>query len=384
MKNRQNHIQNKTLSLILLIYYIDFYLYFNNILNMSFKYILIRILFIPITLFGILLFNFIFTQLAPGGPIEQIIAKFNNHSVNSETHSSDTTHNQKFVEIQDNIRKNLEKQFHFDKPPYVRFIIMIRNYISFDLGKSFYSNKSVIQLIFEKLPVSISLGFFSTFIIYLISIPLGIKKSIQNGNTLDKISTFILIILYSIPAFVLAIFLIILFSGGNYFDFFPLRGLTSQNWKNLSPLMKIFDYLWHLVLPVLSMSIGGLASLTFLTKNSFTEEIHKNYCLLAKSKGLSNKTILYKHVFRNAMLIVISGFPALLIGMLFTGSILIEVIFSLDGIGLLGYQAIQTRDYPVIFGTLYLFSFIGLVLNLICDLTYALIDPRIHFNKREQ
>ena len=259
---------------------------------------------------------------------------------------------------------------------------MVKNFLVFDFGESFYKDKKVIDLIKEKLPVSISLGLWTTLIIYLISIPLGIKKAIKDGTDFDLYTSSLIIIGYAIPGFLFAIFLIVIFAGGSYFDIFPLRGLVSDNWDQLTLFNKITDYFWHITLPVIAMVIGGFASLTMLTKNAFLDEINKQYVVTAKSKGLSEKQVLYGHVFRNAMLIVISGFPAAFISILFTSSLLIEVIFSLDGLGLLGFEAALGRDYPVVFGSLYVFTLIGLVLKLISDLTYMFIDPRIDFEAR--
>ena len=259
---------------------------------------------------------------------------------------------------------------------------MLKNYLVFDFGESFYKDKSVISLILEKLPVSISLGLWTTLFVYLISIPLGIKKAVRDGSKFDIYSSSLIIMGYAIPGFLFAIFLIVVFAGGSYLDIFPLRGLISDNWEELNFLEKIIDYFWHLALPVLAMVIGGFASLTMLTKNSFLDEINKQYVLTARAKGVSEKKVLYGHVFRNAMLIVISGFPAAFINILFTSSLLIEVIFSLDGLGLLGFEAALGRDYPVVFGSLYIFTLIGLLLRLISDLTYVLIDPRIDFESR--
>jgi microcin C transport system permease protein len=278
--------------------------------------------------------------------------------------------------------KAIERQFGFDKPAHERYFLMMKNYVAFDLGESFYRTIDVGDLILEKMPVSISLGLWSTLIIYLVSIPLGIAKAVRDGTRFDIGTSYVIVVGYAVPSFMFAILLIVLFAGGSYFNWFPLRGLTSDNWDQLSFGGKILDYFWHLTLPVLAMVIGGFASLTMLTKNSFLEEINKQYVLTAKAKGLTQRRVLYGHVFRNAMLIVIAAFPATLVGMLFTGSLLIEVIFSLDGLGLLGYQAILDRDYPVIFGTLYIFSIIGLLLNLISDLAYHAVDPRIDFEAR--
>ena len=344
-------------------------------------YWLHRIMLIPITLFGIMALNFFLIQMTPGGPVEHMLLKMRGAQTASEVAVGvDTSKNR----LTEQMRDELEKQFGFDKPLLTRFGQMVWNYVRFDFGKSFYQDKSVLKLVAEKMPVSISLGVFSTLFIYLIAIPLGIKKATRYGSKFDKISTALLTIGYSIPSFLLAIFLVIFLAGGNYLGWFPLRGLTSDNWESLSAFGKITDYLWHIILPVLSISIGGLAGLCFLTKNSFIDELGKAYVLTARAKGCSERRVLYGHIFRNAMLLVLAGFPAMLIGMLFTGSVLIEVIFSLDGLGLLGYEAIQNRDYPVVFGTLYLFALLGLVLNVFSDFIYTLVDPRIHFGGRRE
>ena len=285
--------------------------------------------------------------------------------------------------VPEELIKELEKQFGFDKPAHVRFWKMLKDYAVFDFGKSFYQDKTVGQLIVERMPVSVSLGLWSTLIIYLIAVPLGIRKAVRDGEAFDIWTSFAVIIGSAIPVFLFAVFLIVFFAGGTYLQWFPLRGLTSDNWEQLNLAGKVIDYFHHITLPVLAMVIGGFASLTMLTKNSFLDEINKPYVLTARSKGLSEHQVLYGHVFRNAMLIVIAGFPSLLIKMLFTGSLLIEVIFSLNGLGLLGYEAIMTRDYPVIFGTLYIFALLGLLLKLISDITYSLVDPRINFEKND-
>ncbi len=353
------------------------------------NYIIKRLLLIPITLLGILALNFIIIQFAPGGPIEHVLAQYQGLNTDSTSSISgkggvqmDASSNkyQGASGVPEDLIKELEKQFGFDKPAYYRFFKMVKDYALFNFGKSFYQDKTVWQLILERMPVSISLGLWSTLIIYFIAIPLGIKKAIYDGTRFDFITSFLVVLGSAIPVFLFAVFLIVFFAGGTYFSWFPLHGLTSDNWSELSILGKIKDYFWHIALPVTSMVIGGFASLTMLTKNSFLDEINKQYVLTAKAKGLSQNQILYKHIFRNAMLIVIAGFPSLLIKMLFTGSLLIEVIFSLNGIGLLGYQAVMTRDYPVIFGTMYIFALLGLVLKLISDITYCLIDPRINFD----
>ncbi len=351
------------------------------------NYILKRLMLIPLTLLGIMAINFMIIQFAPGGPVEHTLAKYQGMNVDTKGQfSGSTAMNNSSAQYQgargvpDDLIKELEKQFGFDKPLSTRFFRMIGSYARFDFGKSFYLDKTVWQLIKERMPVSVSLGLWSTLIIYLVAIPLGIKKAVKDGSTFDLITSFAIIFGSAIPVFLFAVFLIVFFAGGTYFQWFPLHGLTSDNWENLSTLEKIADYFHHIALPVIAMTIGGFASLTLLTKNSFLDEINKPYVLTARAKGLSENEVLYKHVFRNAMLIVIAGFPSLLIKMLFTGSLLIEVIFSLNGIGLLGYEAIMTRDYPVIFGTMYIFALLGLILKLLSDITYTLIDPRINFD----
>lgn len=354
------------------------------------NYIIKRLLLIPLTLLGILCVNFVIVQLAPGGPVEHTLAKYRGMNVDAKSGFSSTaamnmeTAASKYQGAQgvpEELVKELEKQFGFDKPAHIRFLKMLGDYARFDFGRSYYKDKSVGSLILERMPVSVSLGFWSTLIIYLIAIPLGIKKAVRDGSSFDVWSSFAVILGSAIPVFLFAVFLIVFFAGGTYFQWFPLRGLTSDNWSSLPWYGKIADYFWHITLPVFSMVIGGFASLTMLTKNSFLDEIGKPYVLTARAKGLSENQVLYGHVFRNAMLIVIAGFPAMLIKMLFTGALLIEVIFSLNGIGLLGYEAIMTRDYPVIFGTLYIFALLGLVLKLLSDITYSLVDPRINFDR---
>lgn len=354
------------------------------------NYILKRLLLIPITLLGILVINFMIIQLAPGGPVEHVLAKYRGMNVDAKSQftssanmnmESSASKYQGAQGVPEELVKELEKQFGFDKPAHERFFKMVKDYAQFDFGRSYYKDKTVGQLIIERLPVSISLGLWSTLIIYLIAIPLGIKKAVRDGSSFDVWSSFAVILGSAIPVFLFAVFLIVFFAGGTYLQWFPLRGLTSNNWAELPWYQQVLDYFWHIALPVLAMVVGGFASLTMLTKNSFLDEINKPYVLTARAKGLSENQVLYGHVFRNAMLIVIAGMPAMLIKMLFTGSLLIEVIFSLNGLGLLGYEAIMTRDYPVIFGTLYIFALLGLVLKLISDLTYSLVDPRINFDK---
>ena len=278
---------------------------------------------------------------------------------------------------------DLERQFGFDKPAYERFLEMLWNYLQFDFGTSYFQDRPVLELVLERLPVSISLGLWSMIAIYSISIPLGVAKAVRDGSRFDIWTSTVIFVGYAIPGFLFAILLLVLFAGGNYFDLFPLRGLVSENWRDLPWPQKIADYLWHLVLPVSALTIGGFATLTMLTKNSFLEEVSKQFVITARAKGLTERRVLYGHVFRNAMLIVIAGFPAAFVGILFTGSLLIEVIFSLDGLGLLSYEAVVKRDYPILFGTLYMFTLIGLVMHLVGDLTYVLVDPRIDFETRE-
>jgi len=365
-----------------------------------FIYLLRRLALIPLTLIGIIAINFFIVQIAPGGPVEQLLAQLKNTAVSATARvgggegveagrSSATPQNtgghgayRGAQGLDPGFIAELNRQFGFDKPAYLRFGLMVRDYLRFDLGKSYFRDRKVLDLVLDKLPVSISIGVWSTLLIYLISVPLGIAKAVRDGSRFDLLTSTAIIIGYAIPAFLFAILLIILFAGGRYLDWFPLRGLVSDNWAYLSWPARVADYFWHLALPVIAMVIGGFASLTMLTKNSFLDEINKQYVMTARAKGLSEQRVLYGHVFRNAMLLVIAGFPATLVGMLFTGSLLIEVIFSLDGLGLLGFEAVVKRDYPVMFGTLYMFSLIGLLLNLVSDLTYHLVDPRIDFSAR--
>lgn len=354
-------------------------------------YILKRLLLIPLTLWGIITVNFAIIQLAPGGPVDYVLAQY--RGMNTDAKSQFTSGGEanraagesRYVGAQgvpDDLVKALEKQFGFDKPWYVRYGKMIKDYLCFDFGKSYYRDKTISELIWERLPVSVSLGLWSTLLIYLIAIPLGIRKARENGSRFDTLTSFAVIIGSAMPVFLLAVFLIVFFAGGVYLQWFPLRGLVSENWDTFTVWHKVTDYFHHIALPVITMVIGGFASLTMLTKNSFLDEINRQYVLTARAKGVPETKILYGHVFRNAMLIIIAGFPALLIKMLFTGSLLIEVIFSLNGLGLLGYEAITTRDYPVVFGTLYIFGLLGLVLKLVSDLTYSLVDPRINFERQ--
>ncbi|RAX52706.1 microcin ABC transporter permease [Helicobacter sp. 16-1353] len=344
------------------------------------EYILKRILLLIPTIFGIMCINFAIIQLSPGGPVELMIAKYSTLSTQESFQNNDQYRGKQG--LSEDLIKEIEQLYGFDKPILERFFIMIKNYISFDFGESFYRKSKVIDIIKEKLPVSISLGIFSTLLIYLISIPLGIRKAVKNGSKFDMLSSAFIILAYSIPAFLLAILFIILFCGGNYLDIFPLKGIVSDDFHSLTLGGKILDYLWHITLPVFCITIGGFATLTLLVKNSFLDEINKQYVLIAKTKGLSENGILYGHIFRNAMLIVIASFPSAFLAMFFTGSLMIEIIFSLDGLGLLGYESIVNRDYPIVFASLYIFTLLGLIMGIISDLTYALIDPRIDFEKR--
>lgn len=364
-------------------------------------YIFRRLLLMIPTILGIMLISFVIIQFVPGGPVERMIAQLQGHNTDATARFTGGgggdvmgAHNTPQMGAGEGSKyrgaqgldpefvAELERMYGFDKPAHQRFFIMVGNYIRFDLGESYYRNVSVIDLVLEKMPVSISLGLWSTLIIYLICIPLGIKKAVKDGQAFDVWSSAAIFIGYAIPSFMFAILLIILFAGGRYFDWFPLRGLVSDNWDQLNSFEKIIDYIWHMTLPVTAMVISGFAGLTMLTKNSFLDEINKQYVLTARAKGLTEHRVLYKHIFRNAMLIVIAGFPGAFLGIFFAGSLLIEVIFSLDGLGLLGYESIINRDYPVVLGTLYVFSLIGLLTMLIRDITYVLIDPRIDFNAR--
>ena len=348
-------------------------------------YILKRLLLIIPTLFFILLINFVVIQIAPGGPVEQAIQQAEAFQGMGAT-GGETAHSKSNYQgakgLSEEMVEKIKAQYGIDRPAHERFWSMLKSYASFDFGTSFFKDKPVTQLLWEKMPVSLSLGLWSTLLIYLISIPLGIKKARQHGMLFDKATSMLLAIGYAIPSFVFAVLLIVFFAGGSYFQWFPLQGLVSENFHSLSWLGKIKDYFWHMTLPLLAMVIGGFAGLTYLTKYSFMEELNKQYVLAARSKGLSESRVLYGHVFRNAMLIVIAGLPEALIGIFFVGNLFIEIIFNLDGLGLLGFEAIQQRDYPVIFGTLFLFTLLGLVLRLISDVLYQVIDPRINFDSR--
>ena len=344
-----------------------------------FAYISKRLLLMIPTLIGVMLITFLVTQFVPGGPVEQLVSQLEGRSATGEAstgagglyrgaHGLDPEH-----------IEEIKALYGFDKPVYERFFAMMTNYLSFDLGDSYFHNRSVMELIIDKLPVSISLGMWTFFIVYLTCIPLGIAKAVRDGSVFDVATSTLILIGYSIPGFVLGITLLVLLGGGSFLDIFPLRGLVSDNWDTLPWYGKILDYLWHMVLPITASVIGAFAVMTMLTKNSFLEEIRKQYVLTARAKGVSENSVLYGHVFRNAIIPLITGFPAAFIGAFFTGSLLIETIFSLDGLGLLSYESVLKRDYPVVLGTLYLFTLLGLFAKLMADISYVLIDPRIHF-----
>ncbi|HQY44916.1 MAG TPA: microcin C ABC transporter permease YejB [Paracoccaceae bacterium] len=358
-------------------------------------YILRRLLLTIPTLIGIMLVNFALTQFVPGGPIEAMIAKIEGQGdvLQSITGSGgdagvqdETAGESEYAGargLSPEFIKKLEKQFGFDRPPHERFLKMMWDYLRFDFGESYFRSISVVDLVIEKLPVSITLGLWSTLIAYIVSIPLGIRKAVRDGSGFDTWTSGVIIVAYAIPGFLFAVMLIVLFAGGSYWKIFPLRGLTSDGWEDLSLIGKVIDYFWHIALPVLASTIASFATLTLLTKNSFLDEIGKQYVMTARAKGLSERKVLYGHVFRNAMLIVIAGFPGLLLSVLFGGGLLIEVIFSLDGLGRMGFEAAVQRDYPIVFGTLYTFGLLGLVVGILSDLMYVLVDPRIDFEKRE-
>lgn len=354
-------------------------------------YILRRLVLIPITLLGILLINFLIIQFAPGGPVDQAIAQFSGLNISTTASvssaesmgtSSEATYqggsglDPKFIE-------EIEKRFGFDKPAHERFFLMIWNYLRFEFGNSYFQDRPVSEIIIERLPVSMSLGLCSMFLIYSISIPLGVIKAVRDGGPLDIFSSTVIFTAYAIPQFLFAIIFLVTLAGGEWLNAFPMRGMVSDSFNELSFFEKIGDIFWHLALPVIALTLGGFATLTMLTKNCFLEEIGKQYVLTARAKGLAEKRTLFFHVFRNAMLIIIAGFPATFVGILFTGALLIEVIFSLEGIGLLGYEAVIVRDYPVLFATLFMFSMLGLVMQLVGDLMYVVVDPRIDFETRE-
>ena len=369
-----------------------------------FAYIVRRLLLIVPTLIGIMVINFAIVQVAPGGPVEQLIAQITGTAIEATARiggaaggevggqrqqaqaGSDAQAPSKYRGargLDPEFIKELERLYGFDKPAHERFLIMIGNYARFEFGNSYFRDRAVVDLVLEKMPVSISLGLWTTLLVYLISVPLGIRKAVRDGSRFDVWTSAVIIAGQAIPSFLFAVLLIVLFAGGSYLDWFPLRGLVSDNWQELSWPDRIVDYFWHLTLPIVALVIGGFTGLTLLTKNSFIEEINKQYVMTARAKGLTERRVLYGHVFRNAMLIPIAGFPGAFVGILFTGALLIEVIFSLDGLGLLGFQAVINRDYPVMFGTLYFFTLLGLLLNIMGDLMYVLVDPRIDFERRD-
>ncbi len=373
-------------------------------------YIIRRLLLIVPTLFGIMVINFLIIQAAPGGPVEQLIAQIQGTAVEATARFGSGRQSDFAGErpaqgiagggafaskyrgargLDPEFIREIEKLYGFDKPAHVRFVKMMGQFLRFDFGDSFFRDRKVVDLVLEKMPVSISLGLWTTLIVYLICIPLGVAKAVRDGSRFDVWTSAIVIIGYAVPGFLFAILLIVLFAGGSYLDLFPLRLLQSEEFAHLSLLGCVIapacvaDYFWHITLPVLALVIGGFATLTMLTKNSFLEEINKQYVITARAKGLSERRVLYGHVFRNGMLIVIAGFPSALIGILFTGVLLIEVIFSLDGLGLLGFEAVINSDYPIVFGTLFFFAMLCLVMSIVRDLTYVMIDPRIDFESRE-
>ena len=355
-------------------------------------YIARRLLLVLPTLLGILVINFALTQFVPGGPIEQVLANMEGQGDVFESFSGTSSEVAEASETSDYVGARglppefiaeLEKEFGFDKPPLERFLTMLWNYLRFDFGESYFRSISVVDLVLEKMPVSISLGLWSTLLAYLISIPLGIRKAVLDGSRFDTWTSWVIIIAYAIPGFLFAILLLVLFAGGSFLQIFPLRGLTSDYFDQLSLGEKILDYFWHITLPIIASTISAFATLTLLTKNSFMDEIQKQYVITARAKGLSDRRVLWGHVFRNAMLIVIAGFPAVFIGVFFGGSLIIETIFSLDGLGRMGFEAAVARDYPVIFGTLFVFGLMGLVVGILSDLMYVFVDPRIDFERRE-
>jgi microcin C transport system permease protein len=364
-------------------------------------YLLKRLLLIAPTLFGIMVISFAIVQFAPGGPVERVIAQVSGTDVGATSRiggsAGDSLSTSSAQPGADNVGSKyrgaqgldpefihqLEKQFGFDKPAHERFFLMMKNYLVLDFGKSYFRDVSVLQLIKEKLPVSISLGIWMLLITYLVSIPLGIRKAVHDGERFDVWTSSVLVFGYAIPGFLVAVFLLVVFAGGSFVQWFPLRGLTSDSWSELSLVGKVADYFWHLVLPLTALSLGSFTTMTFLTRNSFLDEIRKQYVLTAQAKGLGQTQVLYGHVFRNAMLLIIAGFPGAFISAFFTGSLLIETIFNLDGIGLLSFESAINRDYPVVFASIYILALLGLAINLLSDFIYTLVDPRIDFETRE-
>jgi microcin C transport system permease protein len=337
-------------------------------------YFLKRLMLMVPTLLGVLTVTFIVIQFVPGGPVEQVLAEARASQKSGEGSAYKASRDIDKKQIEE-----LKKLYGFDKPAHVRYFEMLANFARFDLGRSFMQNKDVWTLIKEKLPVSISLGLWAFLISYLISIPMGVTKAVREGSTFDTVTTLLVLIGFAIPGFVLGVLLIVLLAGGTFLDWFPLRGLTSDNWAELGWWARITDYFWHLALPLTCLTIGSFATITLLTKNTFVEEIRKQYVLVARAKGLSQTRVLYKHIFRNAMIPLVTGFPAAFVGAFFAGSVLIETLFSLDGLGLLGFDAVVRRDYPVVLGSLYVFTLIGLVVKLVSDLLYSVVDPRVQF-----
>jgi microcin C transport system permease protein len=355
-------------------------------------YLLRRLLLVIPTLFGIIAINFVVVQFAPGGPVEQMVAELKGHggvtgrmtgAGASEAMPADSGRYRGARGLDPHMIAEIKKMFGFDKPAPERFVLMLRGYLTFDLGRSFFRDEPVLQLIKEKMPVSISIGLWSTLLVYFVSIPLGIAKAVHDGSRFDVISSAAVLIGYAVPGFLFAILLVVLFAGGGFVEWFPLRGLHSMGSESWSIPARIVDYLWHMVLPTVALVAGGFASLTVLTKNCFLEEIRKQYVITARAKGAGEQRILYRHVFRNAMLLIIAGFPSAFIGILFSSALLVEIIFSLDGLGLLGFESALQRDYPVMFGTLYVFTLLGLLMQIVGDLLYTVVDPRIDFEARQ-
>ncbi len=334
------------------------------------------------TLFGVMLLTFVVTQFVPGGPVEQLLADMEGLGKGGEVVGSTSFYRGNSGLDETRVAK-LKELYGFDQPPLTRFIHMMKNYLVFDFGSSYYYHQSVVDLVISRMPVSMSLGLWSFVIVYGVCIPLGISKAVRDGSRFDVLTSAVILIGYAIPGFVLAIALIVLFGGGSFWNIFPLRGIVSDGWSEMTMMKKILDYLWHMVLPITSGAVGSLAVMTMLTKNSFLEEIRKQYVLTARAKGLSEQQVLYKHVFRNGIIPIITGFPGYFIAAFFTGSLLIETIFSLDGMGLLAYQSVLNRDYPVVLGTLYFFTIIGLFSRLLSDLSYVVVDPRISFDSAD-
>ena len=356
-------------------------------------YLLRRLLLVLPTLLGIITINFAVVQFAPGGPVEQMIAELKGRGQGASSrmtgegmHEAAPTPNGELYRgasgLDPHIVADIKKMFGFDKPPLERYWQMLKGYLRFDFGRSFFRDRSVLYLIVHKMPVSISLGLWSTLLVYLVSIPLGIAKAVRDGSRFDVATSAAVLIGYAVPSFLFAILLVVLFAGGSFVEWFPLRGLVSENWASLTWPQRVGDYFWHMALPITAMVIGGFASLTMLTKNSFLEEIRKQYVLTARAKGAGERRVLYGHVFRNAMLLIVAGFPAAFISILFTSALLIEIVFSLDGLGLLGFESAIQRDYPVMFGTLYIFTLLGLLMQIVGDIMYTVVDPRIDFERR--